>query len=155
MVEEITEKRKMTKEVKDQLNKRIFHNCLLAIGLILYICAIDATYIYINQELTTILMKVFPMILISVTIIIFELAYRKDSGRIMIVGIEFFVVSIVLLYLPKIYANLDKKLCVELAFIPIFCALYYMVKSILIGIKTKKEYENSLSDVKEIVKEET
>lgn len=155
MVEEITEKRKMTQDVKDKLNKRIFYNCLIAIGIMLYICAINAVYIYAKQEIVTIALKVFPMIFIFLTVGTFEVAYRKDNGRVAIVGIELLVFSIIILYIPKIYTNLEKMFCANLTFIPLFCAIYYIAKSIVIYIKTEKQYQNNLSDVKEIVQEET
>lgn len=154
MVEEITEKRKMTQEVKDVLHKEIFHNCLLAIGIMLYICAINMVYIYVPQEVCKIALKIFPMIFIVLTVGIFEFAYRKCSGKITIVGIELLVFSVIILYIPKIYGNLDKAFCIELSFVPIFCGIYYIAKSILIYLKTQKQYQNNLSDVKEIVKDE-
>lgn len=154
MVEEITIKRKMTKEVKDKLNKRIFYNCLVAIAIMIYLCAIDIIYIYAKSEIVTIALKVFSMIAIVLTVVIFEISYRKDSGRLAIVGIEWLVFSIIILYIPKIYINLDKKFCIQLTFIPIFCAIYYIAKTIIIYMKTEKHYQNNLSDVKEIRKEE-
>lgn len=154
MVDEITRKRKMTPEVTEKLHKRIFYNCLIAIGVMLYICAIDVLYIYAKPQITAIALKVFAMVAIIVTILVFEVAYRKDSGKIAIIGIEMLIFSIVILYIPKIYVNLDKKFCLELVFIPVFCAIYYIAKSIVIYIKTEKHYQNNLSDVKEIMKQE-
>lgn len=154
MVEEITQKRKMSKNVKEKLNQRIFYNCLMAIGLMLYIGIINVIYLYAKPNVVTLMMKIFAMLSILVTVGVFETAYRKDSGKIAIVGIEFFVVSVVILYIPKIYTHLEQSVCLELIFIPIFCAIYYTGKAIFIYIKTEKEYKNNLSDVKEIVKEE-
>ena len=151
MVEEITQKRKMTEKVKNELHQRIFHNVLLAIGVMLYICLIDAVYIYVKQEVMNIAFKIFPMIAIIATVVLFEFAYRKENGKMAIVGIELLVLSILVLY---IHQNLDRKFCVQLTFIPIFYAIYYIAKSIVIYIKTEKNYQNNLSDVKEIVKEE-
>ena len=76
MVEEITKKRKMTEEVKDGLNQRIFYNCLVAIGVMLYICAIDVVYIYAKQEMISLALKVFAMFLMMLTIVVFEVSYR-------------------------------------------------------------------------------
>ncbi len=154
MVEEITKKRKMTEEVKDGLNQRIFHNCLVAIGVMLYICAIDVVYIYAKQEMISLALKVFAMFLMMLTIGVFEVSYRKESGKLAIVGIELLMFSVIVLYIPQIYVNLDKLFCQVLLFTPIFCGVYYIAKSILIYIKTEKEYQNNLSDVKEIVKDE-
>lgn len=154
MVEEISQKRKMTPEVKDNLNKRILINCLIAIGIIIYICTINAVYIYASPDVISVLEKVFPMIFMALTIGVFEVAYRKDSGKIAVVGIELMVCSILIMYIPQIYANFEKTFCIKLAFMPIFFAIYYIAKSIIIYKKTEKHYQNNLSDVKEIVKEE-
>lgn len=154
MVEEITKKRKMTKEVKEKINQRIFCNCLVAIGIMLYICAIDVVYIYAKQEVVTIALKVFAMIFIAVTVGTFELAYRKDNGKMAVVGIELLIFSVIILYIPKIYVNVDQLLCQILLLTPLFCSIYYIAKSMMIYLKTEKEYQNNLSDVKEIVKDE-
>ena len=154
MVEEITKKRKMTEEVKQGLNQRIFYNCLVAITVMAYICAIDAVYLYAKKEMIPVALKVFAMFLIALTISILEVSYRKESGKLAIIGIELLVFSILVLYIPQIYGNLDKLFCQVLLFTPIFCGVYYIAKSILIYIKTEKEYQNNLSDVKEIVKDE-
>lgn len=154
MVEEITRKRKMTEEVKQKLYQRIFYNCLVAIGVMLYICAIDVVYIYAKKEIVTTVLKVFAMIFIILTVGIFEIAYRKDNGRIAIVGIELLLFSVFILYVPKIYGNLFKPICRVFMMMPIYCGIYYMAKSIVIYLQTEKEYQNNLSDVKEIVKEE-
>ncbi len=154
MVEEIAKKRKMTEEVKQQLNKKIFYNCLVAIGIMVYICAIDVVYIYAKQQMISVALKVFAMFLIVLTVGIFEFSYRKESGKMAIIAMELLAFSVIILYIPQIYINLDKLFCQALLFTPIFCAIYYMAKSIIIYIKTEKDYQNSLSDVKEIVKDE-
>lgn len=154
MVEELTKKRKMTQEVRENINKRIFCNCLVAIGIMLYICAIDVVYIYAKQEVVTIALKVFSMIFVTITVGTFEFAYRKDNGRVAIVGMELLVFSVIILYVPQIYGNVDQLICQVLLLTPLFCSIYYMAKSIWIYWKTEKEYQNNLSDVKEIVKDE-
>ena len=154
IVEQITEKRKMTSEVKSGIYKRIMRNGLAVLGMILYMVIINIGYIFANVEVTAILMKVFAMVAIVLTVAVFEVAYRKDSGKITIVGMEMLVFSIIVLYIPQIYANFDKKFCVQMIFIPSFCAVYYIAKCIIIYIKTEKHYQNNLSDVKEIIKED-
>ena len=153
IVEEITEKRKMTQVVKEKLNIRIFKNCLLAIGMILAVSILNAIYIYASETVIAIALKVFPMIFIGVTIFIFEIAYRKDNGILAITAIELLTLSIIFLYTPNIYENLDKKFCLQLACVPLICAFYYVIKSVVIYFVTEKHYQNNLSDVKEIVKD--
>ena len=154
MVEEITVKRRMTPEVKEGLKKRILHNLFVAIGIILYIVAINIVYIKIPQNTLEIALKVFSIFSIIATIITFEIAYKKDSGIITIVGIEFLFMSIFVLYIPQIYLNFEKTFSLQFAIVPIFCIIYYIVKMCVIYIKTKKNYQNNLSDVKDILNEE-
>ena len=154
IVEEITEKRKMTQIVKEKLNTRIFKNCLLGIGIIIAISILNFIYIYASDTIVSIALKVFPMIFIILTIITFEISYRKDNGIVAITAIELLVFSIIVLYMPNIYENLDKKFCLRLACVPLICAFYYIIKSVIIYFATEKHYQNNLSDVKEIMKDE-
>lgn len=155
MVEELTEKRKMTKTVKDQLKRRIFQNTFVAFGMILFMGVIDAIYLYGKLEWVSIAMKGLAMLSIILTVGIFEVSYRKDSGKIAMVGMECLVLSCLTLYLPKMYEKLAPKWCIQLAYIPIFCVFYYSMKIIVISFQMRKQYQNNLSDVKEIIKEET
>lgn len=154
MVEEITIKRRMTRSVKEVLRKRILLNCLLALVIILYICGIYLVHDYASDNIKNVALKVFSMIFIITTVIVFEIAYRKDSGKIAINGIELLFFSVYTLYISKIYENIDKYFCKVLILMPLYCAIYYFVKSIIMYKKTQKDYQNNLSDVKEIVKEE-
>lgn len=85
MIAEITKKRRMTDIVKNKLYKRIFYNALLASGLIVYIILIDIAFIELNQETLVVAFKVFPIISILFTIMVFEMAYRKENGKIAII----------------------------------------------------------------------
>jgi len=153
MVEEITIKRKMTEDVKAKLKKRILHNWIFAIIMLVCISVINVSYIVAKQEVIITLIKVFSMILIFFTIVIFELAYRKDSGKMAIVGIEFLVYSIMILYVSFFYRNMQKTISLPYFYIPLICIIYYIGKTIILYKRTQNEYQNNLSDVKEIVKE--
>ena len=144
----------MTQEVKEELHKKIFQNCLLAIGVMLFLCLMDVIFLYAKPETLQLAFSLFPMLFIGITIVIFEVAYRKDKGSMALVGIELLVFSILLLYFPQIYANLDRKFCAQLTFLPIFCGIYYTAKNIILYAKTQKHYQNNLSDVKQIRNEE-
>lgn len=155
MVEEITEKRKMTGKVKDDLIKNIFYNFLLAIGIIIYICSLNFSYVHFSEKSYNFLSLIFSLLAISLTIGMFEFAYRKDSGKFAIHGIEMLFFSVIVLYMPKMFTNLDKLYSQFFLLTPLYCAIYYVGKSIVMYKKTEKNYQNNLSDVKEILKEET
>lgn len=155
MVEEITEKRKIKGEVKEKIFKNILYNFLLSIGIICYICGFICVYVYCSDNIYDIVSKVLSMFSIIITVIVFEFAYKKDSGKFAINGIELLVASIVVLYMPKMFINLDKFYSQIFLLTPLYCAIYFVAKGIIIYKKEEKIYQNSLSDVKEILKEET
>lgn len=154
MVEEITKKRKMTQEVKEKLNQKIWLNLCLAIGIMLYFCAMDAIYLNMPSDISAIALKILAMVAILLTVIVFEVAYRKENGALGIAGIELLVFCVIGLYMPHIYAHSDQVIGRVFLLTPLFCALYYASKAVVIYIKTEKSYQNHLSDVKEIVKED-
>ena len=155
MVVEITKKRKMTDEVKGKLLKNIFYNYLLAITIMAYICVENVVYIYCDNYVYNITSKALIIFSVIISVIMFEIAYKKDSGKVTIYGIELLVFSVIILYMPKMFINLDKFYSKIFLLTPLYCAIYYVGKSIVIYKKTEKVYQNSLSDVKEILKEET
>lgn len=154
MVEEITQKRKMTQAVKDELDKKILWNMWLSIIIMLYFCIADGVYIGVPEAISNVLLKAFAIGFIFVTILVFEIAYRRENGALGIVGIELLVFSIIMLYMPQIFKNLNKGVAQIFALTPFFCAVYYLIKSMIDYVKTEENYQKSLSDVKEIVREE-
>lgn len=154
MVEEITKKRKMTGEVKEDLINNIFYNFCLAIGIMIYICIVFFSYINFNEINFEFLSRFFSILAISLTVGMFEFSYRKDSGKFAIYGIEMLFFSVIVLYMPKMFTNLDKFYSQIFLLTPLYCAIYYVGKTIVLYKKTEKNYQNNLSDVKEILKEE-
>lgn len=154
MIQEITEVRKLPEELKSNLKREIFINILVAIALMLYVSAINLIYIYVSPNSSEILLKAFTIVAIIITVFTFEASYRKDSIKLALFGIEFFISSIVILWTPKIYANINDTICSVLVLFPIISSFYYVIKSICICGLAKREYQCDLSDVKEIVKEE-
>ncbi len=154
MVEEITQKRKMTQEVKDELDKKILWNMWLAIMIMLYFCIADGVYIGAPETISGMVLKVFAVAFILVTVLVFEIAYQKENGALGIVGIELLIFSVIMLYMPQIFKNLNQGMAQIFALTPFLCAVYYLVKSMIDYVKTEENYQKSLSDVKEIVREE-
>lgn len=154
MVEEITEKRKLTSDLKHKVAKKILKNIWIAILIVVYFCAINLVASYASNEVLLVVLKILAMTSILIDVLIFELSYRKDSVVLWITGTEWLIVSIIILYMPQVYGHIDKLISRGFMLVPVFFAVYYFGKSIFIYIKTLKQYQNNLSDVKEIVKEE-
>lgn len=152
--EEINEKRKMPKEVKESLRKEIFTNiiictCLVAYFLFLFLGSVDKT-----KAVRVIDLKIFSIIYLAASIILFEMAYKKDNGKIAIHGIEILLVAIMTLFLPYIIFELDSKYQKIYYFVGEYIAVYYVIKCICIAIIIRRKYSKDVSDIKEIIKKE-
>ena len=68
--------------------RNIFKNLAILALIILYFGFINFTYIKMEEDIITLITKIASMVLLFLSIIIFEVAYHKDSGRLAINGIE-------------------------------------------------------------------
>ena len=145
---------KISKEANKNLLKNIFYNLIIAILIMVYLMGINVSYGKFDSFTFEKIMQVMTTILLGISLILLEIAYKKESGKYLAHFIELIVVaahSLSVSYVIKVY-NLDFKLYM-LTSSYIF-SIYYVLKSILIYTKGKKEYLNSLSDIPEIVKKD-
>lgn len=150
----IAEQRKIPQELKDQLDNYTFINLVISIALMMYMIVINLFYLDAELIIFSTSMKIFSMILISIDIAFFEIAYRKDNIRIWINAFELLVCSILVLSIQYIYLYANEMLKMLYMLIPVFCSIYYVGKTIVMHIVTTKRYQSNLSDVKELVKDE-
>lgn len=153
-VEQIAEKRELPSEVKDKIDINVFKNSIIAIVCMVILIIINTLYMFVNGELFSIITKSFSLIGIISVIVFCELAYRKDSNYFWILGIEFFVLSTLIMFIPYIYNIFDANTISIIMTFPVIFAIYFTFKSIYFYIKLKKDYLNNISDVKEILQEE-
>ena len=98
--------------------------------------------------------EIASLVLVFLGILLFEIAYRKDSNTIWIYGIEVILLSISILLMSHIMEQFEitmekYTLCVSGIYIA-----YYIIKNIFVITHERKKYLNSLSDIKEIIKKE-
>lgn len=137
----------LTKEKKNQIYKKIFENIIFAIGILIYFIIINIIYMIIKKETFEITLKVSSMIFIICTIAIFEYAYKKESGKYTIKGIEMLIISIVTLIIMQVYKFYNNKLIKSITIIALLFAIYYIVKSIITYIKYKKEIKKQANNI--------
>lgn len=151
---ELNEKRKMPNNLKEEVRKKIFKNVVIAICIILYFL-----FLFLGSEDKTKVvritdLKIFSVIFLITTISLFETAYKKDNGELAIYGIEALIIAILTLFLPYIIFELEPQYQIFYNLIGVYFGIYYLIKCICIAIKSKNDYNKSISDVKEIVKKE-
>ena len=94
------------------------------------------------------------LVFLGISIIMFEIGYKKDKAKIFVNGIEFSALAIFTLltkHMPKALGNTMKSYTemVTYAFIA-----YYILKTAVMYTKMKQDELKALSDIKEIIKEE-
>ena len=84
----------------------------------------------------------------------FEKAYKEDNGKMAVDGIEILILSTSILtidYIINRFNFMFKSYSLSISYV---FAIYFVLKSIIIYTKGRKELERSLSDIQEIVKKE-
>ncbi len=149
---EIEEKRKLPVNVKNVISKKIFQDLIVATIIMAYFCIINYIYYKFENSKFEELLKYFALSISISTVIFFEISYRKNSINLLIIGIELFLCGIFSLYIPFLFLHTNSAIRTSAMILPSFLIIYYAIKSFAIYKKKQIEYRNSLSDVKEIVK---
>ena len=154
MQQEIEEKRKLTKEVKDKIDSGVFFNFWLAVVIMIYMFFVNLTYIKLETLTFQMFMKIYSLILTIVMIVFFEISYRKDNLKYALTGIELLILNILVTYIPYVYYNKNEIIRKLIMLVPVYYGVYYSVKNFIIYKKEQIKHESNLSDVREIIKDE-
>jgi hypothetical protein len=149
----IENRKKLPPEVKQSIINSIFYNVVMFIIMLILTLIINITYNKLQLSNFENYMKFMQVGLAILTVGIFELAYRKDTIKIGLYGIEFFIYSIAILFVPYMYISLEKLdflKCISLIY-----TVYYFAKSLVTFFCVRYNFlKDNISDVKEIVKNE-
>ncbi|MGN1299244.1 MAG: hypothetical protein ACI4UE_04610 [Candidatus Scatovivens sp.] len=154
MQQEIEEKRKLTKDIKNKIDNDVFYNFWLAVFIMIYMFFINLAYIKLSIYDFKLCIKIFSLILTTITIAYFEISYRRENLKYALTGIELFILNILVMYIPYVYYTQNEIIRKLIMLVPIYYGVYYSVKNLIIYKKEQIKHESNLSDVKEIVKEE-
>lgn len=155
MQEKIAQQRKLPNDIKEKLNLITFQNLLISILIMIYIVVVNLLFMNETAEVFSKNIRVSAITLAIIDIIIFEVAYRKESVPLAIHGIELFCFSVFVLSIPYIYFYLDPMIRNLIMLSSVFLAIYYVGKTIVIHIIETNKYINNLSDVLEILKDDS
>ena len=148
---EIEEKRKLPQDVKENIKTNIFHSFIAAVIILAYLAAINVMYYSFDQAIFEHYMKYFALGIIIVTVIDIEIAYRKDSKKLWLIGLELLACGILSLYIPYIYLHTTTYLRNCVMILPAVLIIYYLFKSVVIFKQNQFKHRNNLSDVKELL----
>lgn len=151
-LEKINEERKLNKETKKKIQKKVLKNFLFATGILLFFAILKLLAINLEKQLIILIYKVLSVSVFVVTLILFEVAYKKDNDSLAITSIEMFFLSILTLLTPY---TLISRPSIYTSIIGVYFTVYYMVKNFIIYRQEKKEYLKEKNDITQIVKKES
>ena len=148
--EEIKRQTELPEERKNKINKRIFPNILIAIGIVIYFIFVISGYQWLDKLTYLRVQQVYSIVTIVITIIIFEIAYKKDSDYITCYGIEFLILSICSLITINIALNFPEKYVPIINSISMLFSIYYIGKTIYFYRKMRKKALRKVSDINKV-----
>lgn len=153
--EEYKKSRVIPKDYKKKILNRILKNSVIAIIVIAYLIALNVLSMHIETSTYIWGIKVVCVVLAIISVIYFELSYRKDNGYLFLHGAEFFVIATITLFSVYAYSLFYITYNSILLYILIAVIIYYIIKTYGTLRNMKKEYYKSQNDIKEIVKKGT
>ncbi len=153
--EEYKKSRIIPKDYKKQIINRILKNTVIAAIAIIYLIMLNIASLHMETTPYIIGIKVLSVVLAVVSVIYFELCYRKDNGYLFMHGVEFLVLATITLFSAYAYYLFFITYNSILLYILIAVIIYYIIKTICTLRNMKQEYYKSQNDIKEIVKKGT
>ena len=147
---ELKNNKKLPKEEQYKLNSIVFQNLCTIIVIMIYFIFLILGFINIEIPVLITDFKVFSLTILALAIIFFEIAYKKDSGKYCITGIEMLVLSLVTVALMYITIMYPAKYIYITSAVSFVFAIYYVGKAIVLYCKTKKNY--SIDSTNKIIK---
>lgn len=151
---EIEQKRKLPQNVKENIKTNIFHTLIAALIIVAYLVAINLMYYKFDHNSFEQYMKYFALGIILITVVDIEIAYRKDSKKLALIGVELLVCGILSLYIPYIYLHTTAYLRNSIMILPAVLLVYYAFKSFVIFKQNQFKHQSNLSDVKTLLKDD-
>lgn len=142
------------KEINEKYSKQIYFNILKAIIFMSYFLALNLAYENVRTEYMEIGSKLLTMVFLFIAIFIIEKAYKKDDGDLAIQGIEILILSTYTLTTKHITNKFNFNFKSYSLVASYLYAAYFLLRSIFIYTKGRKEIVEDLSDIREIVKKE-
>lgn len=142
--EEIKTETKLPQNEVEKIHINILKKMFFATILLAYFICIDIGYLNIKSETFLIVLKVLSMLSIIITVLIYEYAYKKDSDKYAINGIEWMVLSICTVILLHIYKLYNDKFIIMTTIFGLLFMIYYIIKSIVVYIKDKREIRKKI-----------
>lgn len=151
ITKELDTKIKIPKDVRESIYTKVFNELGIAIFIILYSLVLKFSFTKIDENTFTNCVHGISSALCVFAIVLFELAYKKNSEKIGLYGVEQLVLSIISLFMPYIYFKRSTTFKNLYSLFGLYISVYYVIKAFVVYIIEVRKYKAGLSDIKEIV----
>ena len=135
----------------NKVSFNVYQNILIAVIIMIYFIIINSMYYKLDNSLLLSILKVLSIVILFFGIIVLEIAYRKENGKLGINAIEIFFLAGHTLSITHIVLLQKLEFANYILVSSYMFSIYFIFKSIIIYTKEKRDYLNSLSDIREIV----
>lgn len=151
-LEKMNKEKKLDKETREKISKKALKNFLYATEILLFFIMLMLIERNLEKQVAVLIYRILSLCLLIFTLVLFEVAYKKDSDSIAITSIEVFFLSIITLLTPY---TLICRPNVYTSSIGVLFVVYYSIKNFIIYKKEKSKYLKEKSDIDQIIKKES
>ena len=137
--------------MRKNISLNVYKNIIIALIVMIYFIGINTLYYKLERSQLLNILKIISMLILFVGIIILEVSFRKDNGKMGINAIEIIAIAAHTLSTAHIVELQKFKFANYILVSSYVFSIYYLFKALFIYTKERKDYLNSLSDIKEIV----
>lgn len=152
ILKQIQQKRKIPIEIKNKIMSQICECVVSAIIVYVYFIFLNLGMKNIHKDIYITDLKVFGMSFAILAVIFFEKAYNNKDGKILCRGIEILIIAIITMLIQYLASYLTPSYTIIIPIFAIVYNVYFVLKSLVMIHKTKKDYKRNLNDIKEITK---
>ena len=136
------------------ITKGILTNIICLILITIYFICFNTQAIQLESSTLLRFIDISSMIFLGISIILFEIGYRKEENKIFINGIEILILAIFVLLIKHVLRPTSIEVTNYTKTGIYAIGAYYIAKLGVTYTKSRSEELKNLSDIKEIVKEE-
>ena len=141
-------------KVKNILTQNIVINLTYAIITVIYFVFISTQYSKFSGVNLNNYIHISSLFFLGISIVIMEISFKKSDELIFANGIEFLAMAVFILLTQHMSKLFNYSIQVYTLAGANFIGIYYILKSAVLYTKNQQDKLNSLSDIKEIVKDE-
>lgn len=151
-IEKIKSNRTIPLEVKKELSDKIISNFAMSTSFLILALTYYIASFYITRDAAELIYKISAGVFIIFTVIVFERAYKFDSGAKAIAGIELLAFSMFSLFAPFIFFTFEPQ---YLSMMILGMTFYYIIKILITYTIGKNKALKSNDDINVIIKKES